>query len=227
MERRPAIGYQRVSTSEKGKSGLGLEAQRQAIERFAEAEGFTVVRWIEEVETGKGFDAMERRPKLAEALRIARKLKAPVIVSKLDRLSRDVAFVARLMASRVFFITVEAGLGADPFNLHIRAAMAEEERRRISQRTKDALAALKRRGVKLGNVKSLKVARKLSAAVRKGLAQNFADSMLPMIRGYQQSGLSLREIAVELNKRNVPTYRGTGTWTATQLSRVQQRSLGR
>jgi DNA invertase Pin-like site-specific DNA recombinase len=222
---KPAIGYQRVSTREQHKSGLGLDAQRESIERFASAEGFTIAQWFVEVETGKGFDAMERRPKLAEALRAARKLKAPVIVSKLDRLSRDVAFVARLMAERVFFITVETGTAADPFNLHIRAAMAEEERRRISQRTKDALAALKRKGVKLGNPhrRSLTAASHKAVAVRQEEARAFAKSILPMVKGYQAQGMNLRDIASTLNERNVPTATGRGRWTATQLSRIQNR----
>lgn len=95
-----AVGYRRVSTSDQGRSGNGLAAQRAAIERFAQPEGFTVNDWVEEVETGKGSNALERRPKLAEALKLARKLKAPVIVWHLDRLSRDVAFISRLMAER-------------------------------------------------------------------------------------------------------------------------------
>jgi len=220
-----AVGYIRVSTAQQGQRGNGLEAQRESIKRFAAAEGFTVIEWVKEVEMGKGYDAMERRPKLAEALRTARKMKAPLIVSKLDRLSRDVAFVCRLMAERVFFITVEAGIGADPFQLHIRAAMAEEERRRIGQRTKDALASLKRRGVKLGNPnkKAERCGQLKGAQMTRQAADRFAESMMSMIQGYKQSGMSLREIAAELNKRSVPTYRGTGAWTATQLSRIQAR----
>lgn len=90
---RPALAYTRVSTADQGRRGNGLEAQREAIERFAEVEGYEVVQWVTEVETGKGSDAMERRPKLAEALTLAKKRNVPVLVSKLDRLSRDVAFI--------------------------------------------------------------------------------------------------------------------------------------
>jgi DNA invertase Pin-like site-specific DNA recombinase len=221
----PAVAYLRVSTAEQGRSGNGLNAQREAIERFATIERFTVTQWIEEVETGKGADALARRPKLAEALKVARKVKAPVIVSKLDRLSRDVAFISGLMAEKVPFVVAELGADVDPFVLHLYAALSEKERKLIGNRTREALQALKRKGVKLGNPsrKSLKAAAKVSAEVRQALAQSFADSMLPMIRGYQQSGLSLREIAEELNKRGVPTYRATGSWSATQLSRIQQR----
>jgi DNA invertase Pin-like site-specific DNA recombinase len=218
-----AVGYVRVSTRDQGVRGNGLEAQREAIERFAASEGFTVVQWVQEIETGKGFDAMERRPKLAEALRLARKLKAPVIVSKLDRLSRDVAFVARLMAERVFFITVEAGLGADPFNLHIRAAMAEEERRRIGQRTKDALAVLKRRGVKLGNRTNLRTAQRKGALGNIAAANAFAVATLPIIEAYQQRGMTVREIAEELNRRSLPTLRG-GQWYDSTVVKLVQRA---
>ena len=161
-----------------------------------------------------------------QALKQARRLKAPVIVSHLDRLSRDVAFVARLIAEKVFFLTVETGITADPFQLHIRAAMAEDERRKISARTTAALAALKRKGVKLGNPsrRSLKAASKKGVAVRVEAARGFAEGMLSMVRGYQSSGLSLWSIAAELNKRGVPTYRGTGEWSATQLARVMKRT---
>lgn len=136
-----AIGYLRVSTHKQGRSGLGIGAQRNAIDRFAEAEGYTVAEWFTEIETGKGFDALERRPKLREALAAARKLKCPILVSKLDRLSRDVAFVAGLMAQRVPFIVTELGADADPFMLHIYAALAKKERNMIAARTRAALAA--------------------------------------------------------------------------------------
>jgi DNA invertase Pin-like site-specific DNA recombinase len=231
-----AVAYLRVSTVEQGRSGNGLEAQREAIQRFATAEGFTVIEWVQEVETGKGADALTRRPKLAEALKVARKAKAPVVVSKLDRLSRDVAFISGLMAEKVPFVVAELGADVDPFVLHLYAALSEKERKLIGNRTREALQALKRKGVKLGNPsrKSLKAAAKVSVEVRQALANSFADSMLPMIRGYQQrqsadgqSGMSLKSIAAELNRRGVPTYRGTGQWTATQLSRIQQRVIGK
>src|SRR5271166_2846781 len=145
------VSYIRVSTGKQGKSGLGIEAQRQAIARFAAAEGREVLAEFVEVETGKGSDALDRRPKLAEALAKARKAKAPVVVAKLCRLSRDVAFISGLMAQHVPFIVTELGADADPFMLHIYAALAEKERRLISERTKASLAAAKPRGVKLGN----------------------------------------------------------------------------
>jgi DNA invertase Pin-like site-specific DNA recombinase len=220
-----AIAYLRVSTMEQGNRGNGIEAQRDSIARFAKAEDITVSQWVTEVETGKGADALNRRPKLAEALRAAKRIKAPLLVSKLDRLSRNVHFISGLMVERVPFLVADLGANADPFSLHIRASLAEEERNRISQRTKDALQVLIRQGVRLGNPsrKSLTAASKLGVTVRKQNADAFASSILPMIQGYQTQGMSLKAIAAELNRRGVPTYRGTGAWTATQLSRIQKR----
>jgi len=147
------VAYYRVSTQKQGRSGLGLEAQRVAVERFADAEGFLISAEHIEIETGKGADALERRPELAKALKAAQKGKCAVVVAKLDRLSRDVAFIAALMAQRVPFIVAELGRNADPFMLHIYAALAEQERRMISERTRQALAAARERGVVLGNAK--------------------------------------------------------------------------
>ena len=148
---KPIIAYCRVSTDRQGKSGLGLEAQRVAIARFADTNGFAIVREEIEVETGKGADALDRRPKLKSALELAKKHKCSIIVAKLDRLSRDVHFISGLMTKRVPFIVAELGPEVDPFMLHIYAAVAEKERALISERTKAALAAAKARGVKLGN----------------------------------------------------------------------------
>ena len=144
------ISYLRVSTSKQGRSGLGIEAQRAACARLAEAEGIQIAAEFVEVETGKGADALERRPQLAAALELARKSKCAVVVAKLDRLSRDVHFISGLMSRKVPFIVAELP-GADPFLLHIYAALAEQERRMISARTKTAMAVAKARGVKLGS----------------------------------------------------------------------------
>ena len=146
-----AIAYYRVSTARQGRSGLGIEAQREAVTRFAAAEGFDLTAEFVEVETGKGSDALDRRPQLAAALATGRQKKCPVIVAKLDRLSRDVAFISGLMAQRVPFIVAELGRDADPFMLHLYAALAEKERRLISERTRAALAARKAQGARLGN----------------------------------------------------------------------------
>ena len=140
---RQIISYIRVSTQAQGKSGLGIEAQRDAIARFVAAEGYELIGEFVEVETGKGCDALERRPQLAAALGQARKAKCPVVVAKLDRLSRDVHFISGLMSERVPFIVAELGADCDPFMLHIYAALAEKERNLIGERTRAALARKK------------------------------------------------------------------------------------
>ncbi|WP_353843653.1 recombinase family protein [Mesorhizobium sp.] len=126
---------------------MGIEAHRAAVARFAEAEGMIVLQEFTEIETGKGADALDRREQLNAALALARQTKCPVVVAKLDRLSRDVAFIAGLMVQRVPFIVAELGADADPFMLHLYAALAEKERRMISERTKAALASRKTTGM--------------------------------------------------------------------------------
>ena len=192
------LAYYRVSTQRQGKSGLGLEAQRAAVERFAEDEGLTIVKDFIEIESGKGADALNLRPKLAAALAEARKQKCPVVVAKLDRLSRDVAFVAGLMSQRVPFIVAELGADADPFMLHIYAALAEKERRMISARTRAALKAAKARGVVLGNPQQ--------AARNREVARAEAEALRPVLTKLKH--LSSRQIAIELTLRGFPTPRG-------------------
>jgi DNA invertase Pin-like site-specific DNA recombinase len=208
-----AIAYIRVSDPKQGRSGLGLEAQHAAIARFAEAEGLEIADTFVEVETGKGHDALERRPELAAALARAKKAKAPVVVAKLDRLSRDVHFISGLMVHKVPFIVSELGRDTDPFLLHIYAALAEKERRLIAQRTREALKAAKARGVKLGGMrdKSLEVAEQ---------AQAFAESVRTIFEAL--ADLSVRACAVELNARGVSSPNG-GVWHPTQVVRVRHR----
>jgi DNA invertase Pin-like site-specific DNA recombinase len=149
---KPIVAYVRVSTSQQGRSRLGIEAQRETLSRFAHDEGFEIVAAFVEVETGKGSDALDRRPQLAASpLAKARELRCPIAVAKLDRLSRDVHFISGLMAHRVPFLVAELGPDVDPFVLHLYAALAEKERALIAGRTKSALAAAKAKGVKLGN----------------------------------------------------------------------------
>jgi DNA invertase Pin-like site-specific DNA recombinase len=195
-----ALGYCRVSTAEQGRSGLGLEAQRAAIEAFATAEGVTVAQWYTEVETGKGSDAIDRRPQLAEALKQARKFKMPVLISKLDRLSRNMHFISGLMEHRVEFIVTELGRQSDPFVLHLFAALAEKERQLISQRTKAGLAAAKARGTLLGTA-----ARKPSALQSENAgksaslrADEFVKTMRPHLAMAMKDGENNYERAADL-----------------------------
>jgi DNA invertase Pin-like site-specific DNA recombinase len=216
------IAYYRVSTSKQAKSGLGLEAQRAAVEAFATINGLTIVAEHVEAETGKGADALERRPILAKALGEARKRKAAVVVAKLCRLSRDVHFISGLMAQRVPFVVTELGIDADPFMLHIYAALAEKERALISARTKAALAAKKAQGAKLGGPRQAEAA-VLGAAAGKANADAFAANVLPIIKSVQASGVTaLRDIAEALNARGVKTARG-GEWYASTVRNILQR----
>jgi DNA invertase Pin-like site-specific DNA recombinase len=208
-----AVAYTRVSTASQGRSGLGLEAQMAALARFAEAEGYALVETFTEVETGKGADALDRRPQLSAALAAARKLKAPIIVAKLDRLSRDVHFISGLMTHRTPFIVAELGADADPFMLHLYAAIAEKERRLISQRTKDALAMRKAQGVKLGGLNAKGIRNREEARGR-------AEALRPILA--ELSGKSARAIAAELNARGTATP-SSGRWHAETVIRVQRR----
>jgi DNA invertase Pin-like site-specific DNA recombinase len=218
-----AIAYYRVSTQRQGRSGLGIEAQRSAVERFVEAEGITLLKEFIEVETGKGADALDRRPRLAEALAQALRERCPVVVAKLDRLSRDVAFISGLMAQRVPFIVAELGADADPFMLHLYAALAEKERRLISERTRAALAARKAQGARLGNRANPAEAASRGRAASIVEADRFAAAIMPTIVQLQRAGItSYRGIAQALNTRGVRTARG-GTW---QVSNVRN-LLGR
>jgi DNA invertase Pin-like site-specific DNA recombinase len=193
------ISYIRVSTQKQGKSGLGLEAQREAIARFAAAEGVAITHEFIEVESGKGADALDKRPQLAQALSEAKAQKCPVAVAKLDRLSRDVHFISGLMAQKVAFVVTELGADVDPFLLHLYAALAEKERALISRRTKDALAAKKAQGAKLGNPQLL-----AAAAERDVLLEPVLTEL---------AGQSLRAIGAELDRRGIKSWSGN-PWSA-------------
>lgn len=217
---KPVVCYLRVSTAAQGRSGLGIEAQRAACQQFAHTHGFTIEQYFEEIETAKGADALDRRPILAQALSDARKRKCPVLVAKLDRLSRDVAFISGLMANRVPFIVAEYGPGVDAFMLHIYAAVAEKERQMISDRTRVALAARRSQGIRLGNSTNLSVAQTLGREAQRRRAATYAQNTLPLILEIQSKGVrSLAEIAKALNDRGVPTSRGGG-WHPASVKRV-------
>jgi DNA invertase Pin-like site-specific DNA recombinase len=222
MER--AIAYLRVSTQRQHRSGLGLDAQRATIERFASVESLTIAAEFVEAESGKGADALERRPQLAAALAAVKAAKCSVVVAKLDRLSRDVAFVAGLMAQRVPFIVAELGRDADPFMLHLYAALAEKERRLISERTKAALAAKKAAGASLGNPHNLAKAGLLGRAVLMESAEVLAHSLAPVLRSVRSEGATtLRSIAQALNRRGIKSPRG-GKWYPSSVANLLSRS---
>jgi DNA invertase Pin-like site-specific DNA recombinase len=212
------VAYLRVSTGEQGKSGLGLEAQRAAIEAFALTNGIEIAAELIEVETGKGSAPLDRRPQLKAALAKAKALRCPVVVSKLDRLSRDVAFISGLMSQKVNFVVAEFGPDIDPFMLHIYAAVAEKER---AQRTKAALAAVKARGVTLGNP-NLAEAREKAHAIARPRADAFAATVLPILA--ELGDMSATAKAKALNKRGVKTARGA-EWTSMQVLRVMGAGL--
>ena len=224
MKNRQVTTYIRVSTSQQGRSGLGIEAQRQSLQQFAKAEGLEVIREFVEVETGKGSDALDRRPQLKAALAVAKRLKCHVAVSKLDRLSRDVHFISGLMAHRVPFVVAELGADVDPFVLHLFAALAEKERSLISTRTRQALAAAQARGVTLGSPKLAQARESAMASIKAGADQHAAN-VLPIIREAQKAGATtLRAIAEALNARGIATARG-GAWHAMSLKNVLDRPL--
>src|ERR1041384_6787263 len=205
-----AVAYLRVSTRQQQRSGLGIEAQRATIARFAETENLTIIAEYVEAETGKGADALDRRPQLAAALAAAKAAKCCVLVSKLDRLSRDVAFVAGLMAQRVPFIVAELGRDADPFMLHLYAALAEKERRLISERTKAALAIRKASGAKRGNPSNIREAGEIGRAALIEAADSYTQSMLPILRMLRSEGkITIGAITSSLNERKIPTQRGS------------------
>jgi DNA invertase Pin-like site-specific DNA recombinase len=212
------VTYLRVSTERQGQSGLGLEAQRAAVAAHVLGRGEVVAEFVE-VESGKRAD----RPQLSLALAEAKRAGAVLLIAKLDRLARNVAFIANLLESGVE-VTAADMPEANRFVLHIMAAVAEQEGRAISERTKAALAAAKARGVKLGwsspeRVSEQREAAKKGAAVNKAQAATYAANILPTIEQIRVGGASLRQTAAELNTRGVKTARG-GEWHATTVRNI-------
>jgi len=208
------IAYFRVSTDRQGKSGLGLEAQREAVMNYLNGGRWSLVDEFTEVESGKHSD----RPELAKALAACKKRKAKLVIAKLDRLSRNLAFIAALMESGVEFVAVDMP-HATKLTIHILAAVAEHEREMISERTKAALAAAKKRGQRLGNPGITEVAKR-GRAVLKANARRFAANVRPIIDEIMRAGAtSHNAIAAKLNERNVKTARG-GTWTHVQVGAI-------
>jgi DNA invertase Pin-like site-specific DNA recombinase len=208
------IAYFRVSTDRQGKSGLGLQAQRDSVTAYLDGGRWALVGEFAEVESGKRND----RPQLAAALAACKKLKAKLVIAKLDRLGRNLAFIAALMESGVEFVAVD-NPHANKLTVHILAAVAQHEREMISERTKAALAAAKKRGKRLGNPNLPDVAKRGTAAV-KANARRFAANVRPIIDQIIAAGAtSHNSIAAKLNERNVRTARG-GTWTHVQVGAI-------
>lgn len=227
------VSYLRVSTQRQGESGLGLEAQRAAVKAYADRSGAEILREFIEVESGRKTD--ERRPQLAQALPFARRAGATLVVAKLDRLARNVRFLATVLESDVDFVACDLP-AANRLTLHIMAAVAEAEAGMISQRTKAALQAAKARGVLLGSsrpdhwqgreqarIDGLAKGRKASIERRKADAIDAYRDLLPLVRSLRSDGLSLARIAQRLNESGHRTRRGCA-FTAVQIQAILQRA---
>jgi DNA invertase Pin-like site-specific DNA recombinase len=212
------VAYYRVSTAQQGQSGLGLEAQREAVMRYLSTGGWPPLAEFTEVETGKGSNALDRRPQLQAALAFARKHKATLIIAKLDRLARNVHFVSGLMETGVPFVAADRP-DADRFLIHLEAALAEREAKMVSDRTKAALAAAKARGQVLGaNGRVLAEQHKADALVR-------VAPVADRLRALRADGLSLRRIADTLNGEGIPSP-GGASWGAVNVQRALARVEG-
>jgi len=208
------IAYYRVSTDRQGKSGLGLDAQREAVMNYLNGGRWTVIGEFTEIESGNRND----RPELEKALVACKRQKAKLVIAKLDRLGRSLALIAALMESGVEFVAVD-NPHANKLTIHILAAVAQHEREMISERTKAALAAAKKRGKLLGNPDIVEVAKRGRAAL-KANARRFAANVRPIIEEIMRAGAtSHNAIAAKLNERNVRTARG-GVWTHVQVGAI-------
>lgn len=209
-----AITYYRVSTERQGLSGLGLDAQKQAVQEFAQASGFMLASEYIEVESGK----KNKRPVLAQALQACKCQRATLLIAKLDRLGRNVAFISALMEAGVDFKAVD-NPHAGKLIVHIMAAFAEHEHDVISERTIDALRAAKKKGVELG-----KNGRYVLSAYNKQQADHFASTILPIINGLQANGITtVRAITQELNRLSIPTFRHNGRWHISSVHKLMHR----
>lgn len=213
------IAYYRVSTAKQGQSGLGLEAQQASVAAYLNGGQWEMIGAFQEVETGKGADALAKRPQLRAALDACRKQGATLIIAKLDRLARNVHFVSGLMEGKVKFMACDMP-EANELTIHIMAAFAEHEAKRISQRTKDALAIAKARGVVLGKAGAANLRPNIEA--RKSAANDFVVKLRPLFDGMEARELSQRAMVRDLNSVGVPAPNG-GVWRLSQVQRVFQR----
>ena len=209
------VAYYRVSTQRQGVNGLGMDAQKETVRQFLSRGGELVGEFVE-VETGKGADALAKRPQLAAALALCKKIGARLLIAKLDRLARNVHFVSGLMESKVKFLACDMP-EANDLTIHVMAAFAEYEAKRISQRTKEGLAAAKARGMKLGVAGPSNLRRNISE--RQAVARANAARLRPVLEGLKAQGLSQRQMVVALNQSSLPTS-GGGAWSLIQLQRT-------
>ena len=215
MEAGRFVAYYRVSTQKQGVHGLGMDAQKETVRQFLGRGGELVGEFVE-VETGKGANPLARRPQLAGALSLCKKLGARLLIAKLDRLARNVHFVSGLMESKVRFLACDMP-EANDLTIHVMAAFAEYEAKRISQRTKEGLAAAKARGVILGAAGPSNLRRNISE--RQAIALAAAEKLRPLFDSLKSQGFSQRQMVVVLNQSSVPTSRGS-TWSLVQLQRT-------
>jgi DNA invertase Pin-like site-specific DNA recombinase len=220
------VAYYRVSTDRQGRSGLGLEGQRQAVDTFLNGGDWKIVREYTEVESGKSDD---NRPQLAEAIKACRVYGAKLVIAKLDRLSRDAHFLLALEKAGVDFVCADMP-NANRLTVGIMAMVAEEERRMISTRTKAALAAAKARGTKLGGFRGVRFspeAQKAGLATRQAAATTRARELAPLLDELRAAGVdSLNRIARALTEREIPTPRGSTTWSPSQVARLLNGARG-
>lgn len=213
------VAYYRVSTQKQGASGLGLEAQRAAVANFLNDGAWEMVAEFQEVETGKGADALSKRPELRAALQACKKHGATLIIAKLDRLARNVHFVSGLLETGVEFVAADMPQ-ANKVMIQMHSVMSEWERDQISARTKAALAAAKQRGVQLGLAGPQNLRRNLEE--RKQIADKFAEGLKGVLRGFQAMGLSQRQMVAELNASGLKASKG-GVWSLIQVQRILNR----
>lgn len=222
------IAYYRVSTQKQGVSGLGLQAQKDAVGRYLNGGIAELVGEFVEIETGKGADALSKRPQLRTAMEACRKSGAKLLIAKLDRLARNVHFITGLMEaakgsgrSAVKFVACDMP-EANDFNIQIMVAVAEHEAKRISERTKDALAMAKKRGTVLGKAGAANL--KPNIASRQAAANAFAEKLRGQIEGFKLRRLTQRQMVAELNSFGIPTAQGK-IWSLVQLQRVVSRLI--
>jgi DNA invertase Pin-like site-specific DNA recombinase len=208
------VSYIRVSTQKQGMFGLGMEAQQKAVQQYLAEQGSELIAEFVEVESGRKTD--KQRPELAKALEACKKHKAVLVVAKLDRLARNVHFISGLMESKVKFLALDMP-EANELTLHVMAAFAEHEAKRISERTKAALAVAKERGVKLGTAGAANLQPNIE--LRQQQAQAFAESLSGIFEGFKLRELTQRQMVAELNQLGIKTARG-GSWSLVQVQRI-------